>query len=133
MARGDHLKKYYFKEGNPGGPGRPPLTPEEREVRSFTRKHVAEVYNKIIDMTKTELDELLADPEVPLFEKAVARGVINAEASGSVGGTLESILERIIGRVPQRIEGDPENPIGFLVLKTPASRKKEGNVDEVHI
>lgn len=132
MARGDHLKKYYFKEGNPGGPGRPIKPDSEKEVRKFTREHVSEVFNKIIDMKGSEIELLLADPEVPLFEKAVARGVWNSSTSGSTA-SLENVLERIIGKVPQKFEGDPDKPLGFVVLKTPDERKKEGGVEEIKL
>ena len=112
MGRADHLKQYWFKPGQSGNPaGRQPDTTIEKEVRKFTREHVSEVYNKIIDMDKGELDALLADPAVPVFEKAVARAVLNAEKDGSVGGALETILERIIGKVPQKIEGNPDLPV----------------------
>lgn len=112
MGRGDHLKRYHFQPGQSGNPsGRPASSTSEKEVRRFTREHVAEVYNKIIDMTKKELDELIADEESTEFEKGVARAVIAMGSSGTPG-SLENVLERIIGKVPVKSEMEFTGPGG---------------------
>lgn len=113
-GRADHLKKYWFQPGQSGNPeGRPAHPLGDKEVRRFTREHVSDVYNKIIDMTIAELRVLLKDKNVTAFEKAVAKAVINAHDTGMLGGSLENILERIIGKVPQKIEGELSGPGGI--------------------
>ena len=132
MGRADHLAQYQFKPGWEGGPGRPPSPLAEKEVRKYTREHVGDVMNKVMELSDKELETLLSDPDVPQFEKVVAKVMLTARTSGDVSN-LDKLLDRIIGKVPQKIEGNPDAPIGFMVMRTPPERKKPDAPEELHI
>lgn len=111
MPRGSHLEQYQFRPGQSGNPaGRPPSSISEKELRKFTRELVADTINKVMELTDAELDFLLSDPESTQFEKAVARIMLNARKDGEFG-QIDKLLDRAIGRVPQKLEGDPDRPL----------------------
>jgi len=103
MGRADHLAQYKWKEGKPGGPGRPPMSDEEKALRRFTREHVGEVINKLMELTDNELALLWRDPNVPQFEKLVAKVMQTARQNGNFT-PIDNLLDRCIGRVPQKME-----------------------------
>lgn len=112
MGRGEKLAGYKFQPGVSGNPaGRPASGLALKELRKFTREHVADTFNKVMDMTDEELTELMADKETPVFEKACAKAVQKARESGDMG-QIHTMLERIVGKVPQKFEGEFTGPGG---------------------
>lgn len=117
MPRGSNLKQYSFKPGESGNPnGRPPEDISTKILTRYTRAVVSETLNKVLELTEKEAEDLLLDPEGTLFEKAVVKVVLVARRDGDFT-QLEKILDRCIGRVPQKIEGDSENPIGIILQR----------------
>lgn len=111
MARGDNLKKYWFQPGQSGNPaGRPIEEDAAYRLKRYTREYVAEVINKIMELDDAEVELLLNDRETVQFEKVVAKVLLNARKDGDFS-QLDKILDRCIGKVPQRIEGDPDRPL----------------------
>ena len=102
MGRADHLAQYKWTPGK-GGPGRPPMSDDEKALRRFTRDHVGEVINKLMELTDSEITLLFSDPSVPQFEKLVAKVMLTARQDGNFS-PIDSLLDRCIGRVPQKTE-----------------------------
>ena len=118
MARGDNLKKYWFQKGQSGNPnGRPIEGDAAYRLKHYTREYVAEVLNTIMELKDSEIEEILLNPEGTQFEKVVAKVLLTARKDGDFS-QLERLLDRCIGKVPQRLEGDPDRPLfgGFSEL-----------------
>ena len=91
-----------FQKGKPGGPGRPPLSQVERDVAEATRRELAEAMQG----------------EIPRIRMAV-KAAMGKAAQGDFH-LLDRLLDRIIGKVPQRTEltggdgGPVEMDVGLL-------------------
>lgn len=102
-----------FKPGQSGNPnGRPPLA---GALRNYTKTSVAEAFNKLMAMTEAEIDELSRRPDTPGLEKIVARVILKAIAQGTFG-EVDRILDRFIGKVPQKFEGELGAPGGIPLI-----------------
>jgi len=112
MPRGAHLKQYHFQPGQSGNPeGRPASGVAAKEIRKLTREHVAEVFNKVMELTDPEIEDLLKDKDTPAFEKAAAKSVQKCRDNGDMS-QIHTMLERCIGKVPQKFEGEFTGPGG---------------------
>lgn len=105
MPRGSNLKQYWFKEGCAPGPGRPRMTDEEKEVRRFTRESISEAINTIAELKDAEVETLLSDPDATQVEKIVAKVLLVARSTGDFT-QMDKLLDRCIGKVPQKLEGE---------------------------
>lgn len=106
MPRGENLAKYYFQKGTSGNPkGRPRTSIAAKELRRYTREHVSEVINKVMDMTTAELLELKRDKKTPSFESAIAAVMLKAKEDMDFS-EIDRLLDRCIGKVPQKLEGE---------------------------
>lgn len=118
MPRGEHLKQYRWQPGQSGNPeGSKPQPINEKMLRRFTKEHVADVFNQIMELTEKELTAFMADDNVSAFEKAIAKTVEKARDSGDMT-QIEKLLDRIIGKVPQKVDGIelPAAPSGPATL-----------------
>jgi hypothetical protein len=91
-----------FKPGWKGGPGRPKLPAEVKQTRRLTQIELIQTGSKIWRMTKTELEAFVQDPENPIGELAIAKVILNS--SGGNLDALELILNRMVGKVPEKLQ-----------------------------
>lgn len=82
-----------FAQGNPGGPGRPELTDEERAKKQALKEYVAEY--------RETLQELLRITPLAL-KKKIEEGDVSA---------IRELHERTLGKVDQKIEVTAPKPI----------------------
>ena len=77
--------KHKFSKGNKANPhGRPPLTIEDKAVRSLTKARLNEVISKILNSTPTEIDALKNDKSTD----ALTAGSGTESFYDTVGGTI---------------------------------------------
>ena len=108
------------------------MSADEKEVRKYTRESIGEAINKIAELKDNELDKLLSDEDGTQLEKIMAKVMLEARKSGDFT-QFDKMLDRCIGRVPQPIEGSPDRPIGYIVIRTPDERKEPGSPAQVSV
>lgn len=123
-----------WKKGQSGNPnGRRNCKGEmvKREMKVFTRRLIAETYNKYINCSVAELREAFKDHSLPAIEGIVAGALLKDRLSGQLVNT-EVILDRTIGKVPNLTElggigGGPLNPptINFVAISAENGKKAE--------
>lgn len=115
MAKGKKTGGRDVKKGQVLNPhGRPKLTDEERAVRNLSREQFLEVANLLISKSFEELQRILDAPETPALMSWIVRVIlINAEKGDYE--PLDKLLNRLIGKVPDKIES--ENRHVFEMLK----------------
>lgn len=96
------LAPYQFPPGKSGNPnGRP------KGVKGLLKKMTlierVNLYNKILHMTLGELEEFVKDPDTPVNEVLIGLAVVKDCKEGKMDN-YERLLERIIGKVPQKNE-----------------------------
>lgn len=93
-----------FVKGNKCNPhGRPKLTDEERMARILNRIAFERICNQYLHLSKDELEDIVRRKETPVIELMVASVVIKAIKSGDQH-RLNFLLDRLIGKVPERVE-----------------------------
>ena len=111
--RDDRNAKGQFVQGNPGGPGRPP------GAGAGVPSLMVAIKNKLRE--NPELLDELADNVIRLALGG-DRGAINA---------IRTLLERLDGQVPQRIELDTDATVEFHVrFPKPAGAQPQGENDD---
>lgn len=85
------------------GPGRPPLPPEVKAMRKLTKTEFETVVHSLSFMGRAELKKVMANPKSTALELMVCAVVMYAINRGDQG-RIDFILDRIIGRVPQKVE-----------------------------
>jgi len=94
-----------FKEGNPGGPGRPQIPPEVKALRKITNEFLQEVGDLILLGDKQRLSEIAASLTEPAIKVIYAKAAVNAMTKGDVA-SLELILNRVVGKVKDNVVHD---------------------------
>lgn len=104
-----------FKKGNKAskGKGRPPTSPEVRAIKKLTTSHYIEIANKYLYLNEAQLKARLKDKSLTALEKIVCKFVIQNIKSGSVS-SLETLLQRLIGRVPAEVNIGSGTYLDFL-------------------
>ena len=106
MARGNPnpSKKGQFKKGQSGNPGGMPKLPEDiKEARKLNQIELERIINKYLHMSREEVQNVLKSSDVPMMEAMVA-SIVSKAASGGDHLRLDFILNRIIGKVKDKIE-----------------------------
>lgn len=100
-----HLKAHQFKKGapSPNPKGRPPLSPGQRELRKLSLKTHQEVIEMALTGTVGELKALATDPKTPAIQVGIATAILQAIKVGDPS-VLERFMERIIGKIPDKLE-----------------------------
>ena len=107
-ARIERLKPHQFKPGQSGNPsGKPPLPPAMIQARKHNQKKVAELLNSLVNMTDAELEKA-AGSDSPQLEQMV--GAAFKKAKQGEYSALNFILDRLIGRVTEKIEHSLPKP-----------------------
>lgn len=92
----------YFKEGNPGSPGRPKLDPEVVAVRNLTTAEYIKRVNKYLLMEVDELKYQAKQPGTIVLDQMIISVVMHAIKFGDYK-RIESLLSRAIGPVQANI------------------------------
>lgn len=109
MANEQNLRP--FRLGQSGNPaGRPPEA--AREAKQYTKAVTTEAFNRLIGLTEAELVEIARRSDSPGIDKVVARVITKCIAQGTFG-EFDKILDRIIGKVSQKFEGELGAPGGI--------------------
>jgi hypothetical protein len=105
-------KKYQFKKGNPGGPGRPPDM-LGRELRQLTQDELRDIATLVIRGDFEQIQKISKDKKGCLLKFVIANAIMGAVRRGEFG-TIDQILNRIIGRVstPVIVNGNPNAKAG---------------------
>jgi hypothetical protein len=125
MACGKKTGGSNFKPGNKLGKGRPKFPAEVKQRSKITREHYREMLNTLFVTRRKDLKTILADPEASVIETWVATIADRAISRADVYA-LETLLIRLIGRVPERVEHDgiPGNIGAQVVVFLPSNGKE---------
>lgn len=93
----------YFKNGNAGGPGRPRLDAEVKELRNLNQFEFHKILNDLGFKTKDELQAKINDPSTTALELAVASILAAAIKTGDPT-RLSYITDRLVGKPKESLE-----------------------------
>ncbi len=106
--------KGHFKKGqnaNPAGSGgRPPLEPAVREANKLTKSQILEVIARMMVARQGDCERIMNDPNSPMFHKAVA-SIFHIAVTEACEKKLDFILNRLIGKITDKIEVDHKKPV----------------------
>ena len=115
MARKDPPKATRFKPGQSGNPGGKPKVPDDiRKARTLNQIELERTVNRYLYMDRAQVQEAIKNPETPMIELMVASIMAQAAQKGDER-RLEFILQRMIGRVTDKIE--VKTPTPFVVQR----------------
>lgn len=103
MAKGRFTGGRLYAKGNPGGPGRPKVSPEFAAVRVMNQERLAQILNALTYCTHAELKEKAKDPSATVFELAVAKVIEQAFIKGDQA-RLSFLLDRLVGKVKEQVD-----------------------------
>ncbi len=93
-----------FAKGTSGNPGGRVKLPEElRKARALNQQELERAVNKYLWLDRAALQDAVKDPATPMLELMVASIMAQAAQKGDQQ-RLEFILQRLIGRVTDKIE-----------------------------
>ena len=94
-----------FKKGKSGNPnGRPVGTVTvPKELRAINNRLIADTIGKYLNCTGPELQEHIKNPETPALDLMILRVLYEAIRKADQG-KMNAILERIVGKVPDKID-----------------------------
>lgn len=101
-------KKYQFKKGNPGGPGRPPDM-LGRQLRQLTHDEFRDIANMVIRGNYQEISKIAQDRTAPICKVMVAQAIMGAYKRREFS-TFNQILDRVVGRVSTPVAITPTPP-----------------------
>ncbi len=97
--------KHKFSKGNKANPhGRPPLTIEDKAVRSLTKARLNEVISKILNSTPTEIDALKNDKSTDALTAWILSGAMKGIKTGDMDQLEKVLLNRTLGKVKENVE-----------------------------
>lgn len=92
-----------FKKGNPGGPGRPRVTPEELAQTRLTSTRFKAALRKYLNLSMPEIMALLKDPTTKSLDLMILSVLARAIKDGDEK-RLGWILEKLFGRSKEQID-----------------------------
>ena len=113
-----------YKKGQSGCPGgRGKYSPTVPKIfKTYTATLISETYNKLINLSHKEIAEISRSLyDHPIIEVVVAKAILREWKDGTLHRT-ETVLDRIIGKVPQKQElsgasGAPLMPPQIVITK----------------
>lgn len=100
----DPPQQYQFKKGQSGNPGGMQKDSIAKKVlKKYTQALIEETYNKFIKLSAKDLKTHIQLENIPIVEVIVAKALLLDSSRGTLNNT-EKILDRIIGKVPQKTE-----------------------------
>ena len=103
MAKGLKTGGKNFVKGQPGGPGRTALPPDLKEARALRTIEFEQIIYKYLDCSLDQLQERIKDKSTPAKELIVIKMLELGLKNGDLP-RVNFLLERTIGRVPDKIE-----------------------------
>lgn len=95
-----------FQKGQCANPhGRPPDSTAMTKLKAYTKTELANQLSLMFRMTGFELEKIYRDDTQPAMVQAIAKALIRAKRDGDFSA-VERLLDRCIGKVPQKIEGE---------------------------
>lgn len=85
-------------KGRPSGTSHIP-----KEVKQYNSKIISEIMSKYITMDAAELEKIISDKSLPVIDIIIAR-ILATSIQKSDSIRFNFILERMIGKVPDRID-----------------------------
>lgn len=108
MANEENLKP--FPPGVSGNPnGRPPEA--TRELKKYSKQLIAEVVNRLMAISYVEVKTISEQEDAPMIEQTIAKVLLKCHKHGDFSD-LDKILDRVIGKVPQKVENEMFGPGG---------------------
>lgn len=107
LAKGKKSGGRDFEKGNKYGKGQPPLPPEIREIKKFTRSQIIEKMADLLGKSRAEIEALVKEPKTPLLDLMLASAARKAITEGDPRH-LSFFLDRLIGKVTQPISFENE-------------------------
>lgn len=92
--------------------------PIKKELRRFTHKYLKETIELAVMGNLEGLQKVVKDPSSPAIQVGIAKALHKAIQNGD-WGTLESIVQRVVGKIPDRVHfgNDEENGIKVTFVK----------------
>lgn len=96
-----------FEPGWDGGPGRPVLSPEQKQIKTLAHHQVSQVAQMVLCGRKEDLLRVATDPDSSPLEIAMAVCVADA-IQKKKWDVIETLLDRFSGKPAERIKVDIE-------------------------
>lgn len=148
FEQGNNVGRQFTRERQPAKNGRKPAIYKQlaamvgKQVNlTLSKEDFLKLQHWILERTKNELQQIIKDPETPIFMSAMIAAVVGDMNNGSYS-TIERTYERLFGSAKQTIEAtttietkynlanlsDEElNGIGAIIAKTTGNDKPEQN------
>jgi hypothetical protein len=103
-----------FKPGQSGNPGGRAKLPEDiKEARKLNQIELERVINKYLYLDHADFEAEIKRPGVPMLELMLA-SIVKAAAQKGDQLRLDFILNRVIGKVKERIEVEAQKPFAVF-------------------
>lgn len=96
---------FQFKPGQSGNPKGRPKNPIPDALKKLTNQSLRRVIRIVVKGNKDQIEKLINNPDTSMLELAVANSFVKAVAKGDYQ-TVEHILQRVLGKVPDRLIAD---------------------------
>ena len=98
--------------------------PVKRAMRRFTNEYMKEIIELAVLGNLDGLQKIVKDKDAPAIQVGVARALFNAIKNGD-WSTLNSIVERLIGKVPDRIDLSSDGSFRGITVTFVDAKKSE--------
>lgn len=103
MAKGKKTGGRNFEPGNQVNKGMEKITSEDKQARELTTLEFMRVANQYIHSTVLELKQAMTHPDTKAIDIIVIKILVKAAEHGDQN-RLEFILNRLLGKVPDKID-----------------------------
>jgi hypothetical protein len=109
-----------FKPGQSGNPGgAPSLPPEVKEARRLNQKELELSLNRWLFATQADMERAADDPSTAMIDRVVI-SLLQAATKNGCPTRLELLMNRLVGKVMDRIEVKPAQP--FIINKSDGTK-----------
>ena len=99
-----------FKPGQSGNPnGRPPVAGDVLKIRKVTNDEIKEVGSLLLESNEQGIVELANNDETPMLKKWITEVALKGKKNGDMG-TLNALLDRIVGKVKDVVQVELPKP-----------------------
>lgn len=118
-------EKTTFKKGNPGGPGRPKLPEELRQISPLPKDSYKKIISKIMQMSFVEFQQYIET----IKERSVLEAYIATTIADGIKkkdhNKIEWLAQRTVGKVKDEVEMEVTNNVHEQILKYIKERANE--------
>lgn len=126
MAKGKKTGGRDFVPGKSGNPkGLPPIPADVKEARKLNQIEFERIVNKFLYMTREEVSKYAQAPGTPTLELLIASILSKAVTQGDQS-RLNFVLDRLIGKVADRVAGHDGGPLPALSQVTLITLPRNG-------